>query len=358
MEQFLKTITLVIIAILAFGGAVANAGTTLQPAANTQGANYVKGQYNTNSGAATSQAAISGVGDAASCIGSGYVSSLISSAITTIIPSSFTKVGTISGNDKASSGGLEVGDPPSLDSIAYCAINAILTYITQATVNWINSGFNGNPAFVQDPEKFFSDIADNTAANFLQEVAGQVTGVNICQPFRVGIVTGLGSGQANPSSIQGCSLSQIGNNIQNFQVYTSPGGTGSGGWGSWLAVTQNPQNNPMGAYMQAQQELQRRVSIQGNSAQIDLSTGRGFLSFKKCNPDSTTTDSSGNPVTVKGACEITTPGSVIENTLNNRLNAGTDRLKVADKFDEVVSALVNQLIKVALSDVLNNNSTQ
>ena len=63
---------------------------------------------------------------------------------------------------------------PSLDSIMYCIVNEILTYITQATIKWINSGFNGNPVFVTNPQAFLTRLGDREAANFANELAGGV----------------------------------------------------------------------------------------------------------------------------------------------------------------------------------------
>ena len=62
--------------------------------------------------------------------------------------------------------------------------------------------------------------------------------------------------------------------------------------------------------------------------------GRGFLSFK-------------DPETG----EITSPGTIIEKQVNQRLGSGERRLEIADEFDEIVNALINQLIKIALSEV-------
>jgi hypothetical protein len=57
--------------------------------------------------------------------------------------------------------------------------------------------------------------------------------------------------------------------------------------------------------------------------------------------------SSVDPTTKK----ITSPGSVIEKQVNERLFSGQRRLEIADEFDEVVNALVNQLVKIAVTEV-------
>src|SRR3989344_8765690 len=48
----------------------------------------------------------------------------------------------------------------SLDYLMIIVVKAALERILDSTVEWINSGFEGNPAFVTDPKQFYSDIAD------------------------------------------------------------------------------------------------------------------------------------------------------------------------------------------------------
>jgi hypothetical protein len=66
-----------------------------------------------------------------------------------------------------------------------------------------------------------------------------------------------------------------------------------------------------------------------------------------------------------GTEKTQTPGSIIQNSLSNVLNIGNNKLAVADEFNEIVSALLNQLVSKAIKglaslnkpDPANNNST-
>ena len=53
-----------------------------------------------------------------------------------------------------------------LDTIAYTAAKIVLAKITQSTLNWINSGFQGSPTFVQNPGSFFASIANESLSYF------------------------------------------------------------------------------------------------------------------------------------------------------------------------------------------------
>ena len=352
-----------------------NATQTIQVGTDAQGKpiNYtaqVNGQTNSYAGGVTQSQAgggsavtssvASGVAGCASSVISGYATKLVGSLLSSTNTDKYKWVSVTSYGVDTQSGGSN--GPSSFDSVAYCIINAMIQYMTDATIQWINSGFDGNPAFVQNPQEFFSSLADQTTAGFIQDVVGGATGLNICQPFRINIATGLGAGSGygygnDYGGRAQCTLGDITNSIQDFNVYTSGGGSPgganySGSLNNWLALNQD-QNNPIGSYFLAQQELQRRVALQQNTATLDLTQGNGFLSFKKC--DTTPDDPGGNNGTVikgKTNCKTTTPGHVIEDQLNNTLHAGTDRLVLADKFDQVVTTLVNTLIKTALDKVL------
>lgn len=371
MEHLLRTSkkiihhTLVVFVcfVMVFGVLIEStlAQTINQPSQDTQGSTFLNGNQQQGGQQASGESIVGGVtGCAASVVGSA-VSGLISQLAAKYAGSdAYTRVG-ITSSETVAKAGDSNGYYPSLDSVGYCIINAVLEYITQATVDWINSGFDGNPAFVEDPEKFFGDIAENETANFLQQIVGQATGIDICQPFRLQIVTGLsgGSGGRNSYPQQArCGFDDmkaaIGDSGVDFdyQAYTSGSADYSGSLNAWREVTQNDQNNFYGAYFLAQAELEKRLSVQQNNATLDLTMGKGFLSFKSCTEDSTTTDPDGNTVPVKGTCRVTTPGGVIEDQVNRSLGAGRDRLLLADKFDQIITALVNQLIKTALNEVL------
>lgn len=330
-------------------------------------------QANTTSGGNTAapatqisgEAAVGGIASCAASIVAGAVSSVMGSLLATYTSTdSLSRVPTTD-HQNVTRAGNSTGFPPSLDSIGYCILNAVLAVLTQATIDWINSGFDGNPAFVSDPEQFFKDLGDIETASFLQDIVKGTTGINICEAFRMQIVTGLaGSRSPNQFANQSrCTLDQIGAAVGNSGVafdygqHTSGRSPNSGSLDALFTITQNDQNNIIGATFLAQDELKKRLSVKQNTATLDLTSGRGFLSFKKCEPASTVTTGSGSTTQAKPKCTVTTPGSVIENQLNNRLSSGNNRLVLADKFDQIITALVDQLIKVALNQVLDTGET-
>jgi hypothetical protein len=108
-------------------------------------------------------------------------------------------------------------------------------------------------------------------------------------------------------------------------------GEGGFNWADWQQYTQDPYNNPYGATLGGQVQLDNRIAQSLGIQSKLLDWGGGFLSSK-------------DPVTG----DITSPGSTIEKQVNERLGSGQRRLEMADEFDEIVNALVNQLVKVAI----------
>ncbi len=91
----------------------------------------------------------------------------------------------------------------------------------------------------------------------------------------------------------------------------------------------------------ANDEMYARISAQNNTLKFDLGLNNGFLNYQKC-------DIPNDP----RSCHTVTPGKVIQTELEKTMGLEKDRLNLATKFDQVVTALVNNLIKVGLNEVL------
>ena len=230
------------------------------------------------------------------------------------------------------------------DPLAYIVANQIIKKITAQTVNWINSGFQGQPAYLTEPGQFFLDIADQEAGRFLSQ-----TNMNaLCSPFKANVRLALIKSYLQTDSQRyTCTLSKVLNNYDQFTQDFS-----QGGWDGWFEVTQNNQNNPYGSYLEAQNALSTRIGTQNDKYQKQLNWGKGFLSFEKCAGTEVTTPSTGKKECL-GAMETITPGTVIENNLNTILGTGQHRLEAADEVDEIVGALLNQLISRVIGGIGN-----
>lgn len=314
----------------------------------------------------------------------------------------------------AVSSALNTGKEFGGDTLAYLAAQSMLRIITAQTVNWINSGFKGNPAFVTDPGKFFRNQGDILANKFIgEDIMNQ-----LCTPFQFQVRLALAKTYLQEQQPPACTLGRIAENYENFIDNFE-----DGGWANWFSLTVNSNNNPYGSYYKAQDALSQKIEINTNKYNKQLDYGKGFLSFERCkvragstaptpgaNPATGFTrevcsvrapigqciskqnangtglrnycngeciesktvrvDSNGNeiPVTTSGGndtsgntvpegeCaekETVTPGTVIEGALQKTFGSGVARLEMADELNEVFSALLNQVFTRVVSSAMN-----
>lgn len=264
-----------------------------------------------------------------------------------------------------------------MDTILYNLIQIVKQQIIRSTINWINSGFEGSPAFLENPGQFFKDIADETLGSFLE---GTEFGF-LCSPFQIQIKLALIKKHYG-SRIPSCTLSGALNNVRNFEDFVSvdygvnqrnvPGSVFK--WSEWHGVVQ-PEGNPYGAYAAAEAEASLRISTSRGTIQKELDLGDGLLSFKDCsNVDAEANNRAytGTPEEVaklkaqgkkfargpgKENCKVKTPGSVIAAQTNTVLGIPVATLITADEINEIISALLVQLLQQVLgSDGLSGAS--
>jgi len=220
-----------------------------------------------------------------------------------------------------------------LDGIAYALAKKAISMMTADLVRWINSGFQGSPAFITDLGGFLTGVADQVAGKFLTDAGLGF----VCSPFRLDVKAALNvQYQQTRNSPPQCTLSSAVGNIENFVR----GSFAEGGWGGWFSMTAIPQNNPFGAIVLAQYKLNASIqNAQGQELKL-LDFGNGFLSWKKCTGEGTAKK-----------CTIQTPGNVISEALNSKLQLGDQALINADEINEVISALLGQLMNQAVTTV-------
>jgi hypothetical protein len=235
-----------------------------------------------------------------------------------------------------------------MDCLTRVIAKVALQQITTSIVDWINSGFDGQPAFVQDYEQFFSDIADKAAGEFI-EGSGLAF---LCSPFKLQIKIAIAQSYANrkSSSASSCTLTQVVGNIENFMK----GDFSAGGWAGLISFTTTPSNNPYGAYMQAEASLGSFVAAKVSAGASNISP-EGYLGVTQEYDCKTSKDTDGS---VKKDCKtrIVTPGANIAASTQKVLNLPIDENLLADSFDEIISALINQLMTKVIYGGLANLS--
>ncbi len=247
---------------------------------------------------------------------------------------------------------------PGLDAIGFCIANEMIRYIADSTIAWINNGFEGSPVFVDNPEGYFNNIADREASAFIQSVAGKATegafggAIDICKPFKVQLsIDTIGAYNSRYPKQGGqrlnCTLDKLKSNYEGF----TGGDWNAGGWQGWFEILKD-ENNIYGSRILAQNELNARIDTKKNTAVVELNWAKGYKNFKICLVDKLPDGSCPNSAVNE---KTTTLGGYIENQVNSRGASGLKRLEIADEFDEIVSALVNELIKIAVNKAFEND---
>jgi len=230
----------------------------------------------------------------------------------------------------------------TLDGIFNGLAKMILKSMTQSILTWINSGFQGKPAFVTDLKQFMIDRADQVVGDFIYNDPA----LNfLCSPFQLDVKIALATAYQESQhegfgSEAQCTLSSVSDNVEGFLS----GSFSEGGWASWFEATQNPVNTPTGAYLAAEGEMYARIADDEGNTVNELEWGQGFLSFKVCSEAQKASGDVNN-------CSITTPGAVIADGINKALGAGQDALIEADEIDEIIGAFFAQLAKQAITGI-------
>lgn len=239
-------------------------------------------------------------------------------------------VSAVSNVTSAAADTLGISKEFTLDSIAYWLAKKALKMVLKSTVNWINSGFQGSPAFIGDLEQFLIDSADEIFGEFINDSDLAF----LCSPFQLDIKIALAlSYKPELRQEVQCTLSDVVTNVENFLA----GDFTQGGLAGLFEVTQNPSNNFFGAQANAKIALRGRLQDGKEREIYQLNWGKGFISSEKC--------------LIVGSgeeCTIDMPGETIAQALNFQLSVPGRELIAADEINEIVSALFSQLAFQAL----------
>lgn len=219
----------------------------------------------------------------------------------------------------------------------------LLHDMTQKTVNWINSGFKGNPGFALDLSGMLKDVADDVIGDFIAKEAPF-----LCSQFSFQLKIRLAQSYLPYRQRSACTLSSVINNVNGFID-----NNGNVGWDNWIQVTTVPQNNAYGAFEIAQDELSKRIFNAQEKEKTYLNWGRGFKDWEFCESQSeaearTRTEAGySDDIDVsslaKRECRRETPGAIIQERMSATLNIDLQEIGLANDLNAIYDALTNQL---------------
>lgn len=254
-----------------------------------------------------------------------------------------------------------------LNGIAWTVAKVAVQSITKSIVNWINSGFQGSPAFVTDLQTNLRQVADAAVNQIAQYALSSATSSS--SPFANEAKDAIAAYYlySSKDAIAAQLKYSLKERVANDKAFLA-GDFSQGGFNGWFGASQHPANNPFGVSQITQNAIAKKVVDSANSRLTELGWGKGFISWrgacavaKDTSGNSILTDDfsdpnakgpTGNvPLSDADTCaqyKIDTPGSVVESQLENQLGSGVRQLELADSINEIVGALAGQLVGAVL----------
>lgn len=231
-----------------------------------------------------------------------------------------------------------------LDPLAWMVAKMAIRQITDNIVNWIKSGFEGNPLFIPDLEQFGRDVANQASGYFMGKYLSPGVYDFLCTPFRWELYLMLNRTQPWDINME-CTMDDVIDNFENFYSHFY-----HGGWGAFIKMVDNPQNNPYGAYLTTSDELDAVMWKAKKEAETESVMNQGFLGMKKCAPgarkDICVEGDDTGCTRYENKCTkylATTPGKLIGDQLSGSFGATFTSLAVADEIDEIAAALAEYI---------------
>lgn len=285
-----------------------------------------------------------------------------------------------------------------LNGVAFTLAKNQLTAMTRYTMNWVNTGFSGNPMYVRDITTFTNSIEKN----ILEKEVNKFTDRRMAYPygsdFSRSLINsynggGLRSGFNNMTDSLTSDMTVFLTDTDTYYPST-PEKTASeraqeandrfsndfltGGWEGWLGLTQRDQNNPMGFTMLASQYIAEEQTYENKNIADELFQNNGFLSQKKCvrwaryESDGVElkewqdglyltvfSDTKQGEFDQCSKYETVTPGSLVKEKVGYYINSPERQLELADTLNEALNGLFTAMIArfqdQGLSSLSSNN---
>ncbi len=258
-----------------------------------------------------------------------------------------------------------------LKGIAITLAKNQLTAMTKYTMNWITTGFNGDPLYVRDVNSYM----DSLTTDILEKENELFKDPDNADEYPW--ARSYTQGQVN---IYKSAKDAYGSLRQDLTNYLTPGSTpesfandfSQGGWNGWLALTQRPENNPLGFNIVATENLNKQKNNAVETARAEIQRGNGVLDQKKCveyekitfsgartcnggipedelMPGTTCIPDKPNKTPTNNAprCikyETVTPGSVIKSKIDTYINSPERQIELANTINSALNALFAALI--------------
>ena len=253
-----------------------------------------------------------------------------------------------------------------LDGLAWTAANVIIDKFGDALVDWIRNGFDGSPMFLSDPEGFFRDTANDLSGAIINDLDMEW----LCDPLgklRINLdfffpgtdrakyrctfndIADTFESYANRDDIS--DWIDVNVNVRERNIVRLYGSDyRNGGFLMWLFTAQK-KNNDLGRTLQTADDVYAAVNARVGIEGFQLNLYKGFFGIRKCVEYVEGGELAGVTSEGKNAgkapCkkwETKTPGTLVQDQLDDVGGKDLSRLQVADEIDEIIGALATTMM--------------
>lgn len=215
------------------------------------------------------------------------------------------------------------------DRMAHEQSQRALRGVVDNMIDFVNTGVDGDPAFITNLNQYLTGAVDAQVQNFIQGLGGRMD-----TPFLADIQGALQ--QVHTRNMRGELPGYSASSVGNINAFLD-GDFGQGGWEGFMEVISDPSaNTPVGAYFTARQEMNRVAQSAMFEEVTKANWGDGFRSLEECDAN-------------QQNCQITTPGTVIADQLNRALGSSFDSLVAANQMDQTIEDTFARLSEEAIT---------
>jgi len=227
-----------------------------------------------------------------------------------------------------------------LDGVIARVRETMVAFMVKSTFNWVNNGNNGEPAFIINQKDFRLKTSDKVVRQFNEGDRTEVIFDDFRQDVRRSLARGYAQATRKPESAYAHTVPD--DKKEEFTTFINGGGQFK--WDMFLLAIQ-PQNNPLGAYSLALNQMLTDIDEKISDEYKELDWGQGYKSHKNCKQIP-----AGNGA-YEEHCEIATPGANIKNIIDYVSLTGHRQTENADEIDELMGSLMSNIHTQILTSV-------
>ncbi|HCY26218.1 TPA: hypothetical protein DIC38_00840 [Candidatus Nomurabacteria bacterium] len=173
-----------------------------------------------------------------------------------------------------------------LNGIAYTLAKNQLVAMTKSTMNWVATGFDGDPMYVRNMQLFVGDIESrimNAELEYFQNAnpSRYPYGRDFARYYY-----GAYNSEKNFRDSMSQTLTRHLTNGKSIEDYTYD--FSAGGWDAWLGLTQESQNNPIGYAIETSNYISNKQQEEIENTKQELTQNNGIISQRVCKVTSAT----------------------------------------------------------------------